>query len=79
MKIANAYPIRITQANNPNETAINEALEGSLSGTESRFVKYHKDNDGILRIRTFFKHDDISENDLWEIFVPGTKHLLWNF
>lgn len=53
-----------------NTKAGNGALETDMFNFELDFVEQYEDADGILHIKTFFNHDDVKEDDIWEVFVP---------
>ena len=57
--------------------ASKDVLELDRFNFELDFVEQYEDADGILHIKTSFSHNDLGENELWEVFVPkdGSKPL----
>ena len=50
--------------------ANNDVPDINRYNIELDFVEQYEDANGILHIKTFFSHDDVTESDLWEVFVP---------
>lgn len=62
----NYFQMNIEQIKELN--SINEVPDVNSFETEFGSIEQYKDIDGILHIKTVFNHDDIDENDLWEVY-----------
>lgn len=78
MELKNIHVLTDINTNDKSETDINISDQETLNNCHD-FIERYKDEDGILRIRTFFNHDDISEHDLWEVFVPENSAQSFKF
>ncbi len=51
-----------------NTEASNDVSNFDRFELEPDFVEHYEDLDGVQHVKTVFSHDDMDEQDLWEVF-----------
>lgn len=67
MDIGNSYFAKNIDALQKTE-ANNDVSDIKKFNIELDFVEQYRDVNGVQHIKTFFCHEDLNDNDLWEVF-----------